>query len=62
MTTNNSKDHKGFLISTNADGCISGDYCAELIDNREEAVKILAFVRRGDPNAKLFKVVEESEV
>ena len=51
-----------FLISTNAEGCIAGDYCAELIHDYDEAVKILAFVRRGDPNAKLMKVIEESEV
>lgn len=55
-------NNKGFLISTNADGCISGDYCAELIIDYDKAVKVLACVRRGDPNAKLMKVVEESEV
>ena len=51
-----------FLISTNADGCIAGDYCAELITDYEDALRILARVKQGDPNAKLFKVVEESEV
>ena len=58
----NSTNDKGFLISTNADGCLSGDYCAELIHDYDEAIKVLAFVRRGDPDAKLMKVIEESEV
>ena len=61
MTTNDSRE-KGFLISTNADGCLAGYYCAELIKDRSNAVEVLARVRRGDPNAKLFKVIEESEV
>ena len=61
MRTNDSQE-KGFLISTNADGCIAGYYCSELIENYSSAVEVLARVRRGDPNAKLFRVVEESEV
>ena len=62
MTANITSSNKGYLISTNADGCVTGDYCAELITDYDEAIKILAFVRRGDPDAKLMKVIEESEV
>ena len=55
-------NEKGFLISTNANGCVTGNYCAELIKDRGDAIAVLARVRQGDPDAKLFKVIEESEV
>ena len=45
-----------FVISTNMDGCLFGNYFAETL-RREEAEEKLKQVRKADSNAKLLKVV-----
>jgi hypothetical protein len=45
-----------FVISTNMDGCLFGNYFTETL-RREEAEEKLKQVRKADSNAKLLKVV-----
>lgn len=47
-----------FVISTNMDGCLFGNYFTETL-RREEAEEKLKQVRKADSNAKLLKVVIE---
>jgi hypothetical protein len=47
-----------FVISTNMDGCLFGNYFTETLQ-REEAEEKLKQVQKADPNAKLLKVVIE---
>ena len=48
-----------YLISTNVDGHLYGNYTTEKLMNKQEAKVKLAYVKEVDPNAKLVKVVEE---
>ena len=48
-----------FIIQTNTDGCVAGDYYAEAIKAKNEARIILSRVREGDPNAKLYLIDKE---
>ena len=48
-----------YLISTNVDGHLYGNYTTEKLMNEQEARKKLVCVREVDPNAKLVRVVEE---
>ena len=47
-----------YLISTNVDGIICGNYDTEKLLCLAEALIILQYVRQADPNAKLVKVAE----
>ncbi len=55
------KNTERYLISTNTDGLICGNYDTEKTLCLAEAVIILQRVRQGDPNAKLVKVVEVTD-
>ena len=47
-----------YLIMTNEEGFMFGNYTTEKLLDYDEAVKVLACVRLADSNAKLVKVVE----
>jgi len=47
-----------YLISTNVDGHVCGNYSTEKLMTKQEALKKLAYVSEVDPNARLVKVVE----
>ena len=49
-----------YMIATNVDGCMLGDYYAETYDDRKQADVKLKFVKRGDPEAKVVEVKEVS--
>ena len=49
-----------YLIKTNVDGCITGDYYAELIQTKEEAEDLLQRIKEGDPEAEIYSVKEEA--
>ena len=49
-----------YMIATNVDGCMLGDYFAETYDDRKQADVKLKFVKRGDPEAKVVEVKEVS--
>ena len=47
-----------YIIATNEEGCIFGNYFTEVMD-KAEAEQKLKEVRKADSNAKLLKVVIE---
>ena len=53
---------KKYLISTNVDGHLYGNYSTERLLTKSEAIKILSAIREVDPNAKLVRVIEERRV
>ena len=50
--------NKKYIIATNCDGCIFGNYFTEVMD-KEEAEKKLEQVRKADSNARLMVVIEK---
>lgn len=50
---------KKYLISTNVEGHLFGNYTTEKLMSEKEARKVLSFVQEVDPNARLVRVVEE---
>lgn len=53
---------KKYLISTNVDGHLYGNYSTERLLTKSEAIKVLSTIREVDPNAKLVRVIEERRV
>ena len=53
---------KKYLISTNVDGHLYGNYSTERLLTKSEAIKVLSAIREVDPNAKLVRVIEERRV
>lgn len=53
---------KKYLISTNVDGHLYGNYSTERLLTKSEAIKVLSAIREIDPNAKLVRVIEERRV
>lgn len=53
---------KKYLISTNVDGHLYGNYSTERLLTKIEAIKVLSAIREVDPNAKLVRVIEERRV
>ena len=53
---------KEYLISTNVDGHLYGNYSTERLLTKSEAIKVLSAIREVDPNAKLVRVIEERRV
>ena len=49
---------KKYIIATNIDGCVFGNYFTEIM-SKEEADKKLEQVRKSDSNARLMVVIEE---
>lgn len=43
-----------YLIKTNVDGCITGNYYAELIKTKQEAEELLQRIKEGDPKQKFI--------
>ena len=50
---------KKYLISTNVDGHLYGNYSTERLLSKSEAIKVLSTILEIDPNAKLVRVIEE---
>ena len=48
-----------YLIATNVDGCLIGDYYSEIITDVNKATILLQKIKQADPNARLVKVVKE---
>jgi len=48
-----------YLISTNVEGHLFGDYTAEKLLSKREAIEVLTRIKQVDPNATLVRVVEE---
>lgn len=48
-----------YLISTNAEGHLFGNYTTEKLLSKQEAIEVLRVVKEVDPNATLVRVVEE---
>lgn len=53
---------KKYLISTNVDGHLYGNYSTERLLTKSEAIKVLSAIREVDPNANLVRVIEERRV
>ena len=49
-----------YMIATNADGYMIGNYFAEIFEDRKQADVKVKFVKRGDPEAKVVEVKEVS--
>lgn len=48
-----------YLISTNVEGHLFGDYTTEKLLSKREAIEVLTRIKQVDPNATLVRVVEE---
>ena len=48
-----------YIIATNTEGCIFGNYFTEVFTDETTAEETLARVRKSDPNAKLLLVIEK---
>ena len=51
-------NNQKYIIATNIDGCLFGNYFTEIMDE-DEAKEKLKQVRKADSNAKLMVVIEE---
>ena len=49
---------KNYIIATNIEGCVFGNYFTEIM-SKDEAEKKLEQVRKSDSNARLMVVIEE---
>jgi hypothetical protein len=47
---------KMYIINTNVNGCVTGNYYSEVFNTLEEAQKVLEVVKQGDNNAKILEV------
>jgi len=50
-----------YIIATNVDGCVFGNYFTEIM-TKEEAEKKLEQVRKADSNARLMVVIRKEEI